>query len=244
MKVVEVHSPLSALLADKSNYDAVWVSSLTHSTILGEPDNESVTLQERAALVADVRRKTSKPIIVDIDTGGSARDIIALREAGAYAVIMEDKRGLKQNSLLDAADHELEDVDVFRDKIRVAKQNAGEMKVFARLESLIAQRSFWEAVTRAEAYTDAGADGIMVHSKQKVVADEVMNVASELRLRHPNLTLIAVPTTYTLPEKHPFDIIITANHLMRASLRAMQNFLDGKEVELAPVQDIFDLLGK
>ena len=248
MKVIEVHSPLSAKLADKSDYDAVWVSSLTHAAVHGLPDNELVPLKERVDFVAQIRRMTDKPIIVDIDTGENIEHLPFLiqwfEKAGAYAVIMEDKKGVKQNSLLEEAKHELEDVDVFRDKIRVARANAGGMKVFARLESLIAKRSRYEALVRSEAYIDAGADGIMVHSKQKVDASEVMDVGNEIRKQHPDTILIAVPTTYTLPEVHPFDIVISANHLLRASLAAMQNFLNGKEVELAPVTEIFNIVGK
>lgn len=249
MKVIEVHSPLSALLADKSSYDAVWVSSLTHSAVNAFPDNELLVLRERAELVRQIKRVTDKPIIVDIDTGGSLNHINmnlgALRDAGAWAVVMEDKTGEKHNSLLGQATHKLADVDDFMVKIINSKFSIHNgLKVFARLESLIAERSVHEAVARAEAYIHAGADGIMVHSKEKVDAPSLMEVANKLRANHPDLTLIAVPTTYTLPDGHPFNIVIHANHLLRASMAAMQNFLNGKEVELTPVEEIFDLVGK
>lgn len=247
MKILESHNGLSALLVDKSDYDGIWVSSLTHATSKGLPDNELVPLKERVDLVEEIKRITDKPIIVDIDTGESIGHLSYIirwfAQAGAYAVIMEDKKYPKQNSLLEDGQHELEDIDLFSEKIKIAKENAGEMKVFARLESLIAKRSKYEALLRAEAYIEAGADGVMVHSKQKVDCSEVMEVGEELRSRHPKLTLIAVPTTYTLPEKHPFDIIIYANQLMRASLKAMQKFINGEDVELASVQSIFDLCG-
>ena len=244
---LETHSNLSSLLIDKSNYDGVWVSSLTHAAIKGLPDNELVPLKERVDFVEETKRITNKPIIVDIDNGGSIEHLPFIikwfSKAGAYAVIMEDKCGTKKNSLLEDAIQQLEDVDVFSKKIRVAKENAGEMKIFARLESLIAKKSKYDALIRAEAYINAGADGIMVHSKQKVDATEVMEVGQELKDKHPDLTLIAVPTTYILPEKHPFDIVIKANHLLRASLKAMQKFIAGEEVELASVEDIFNLVG-
>jgi 2-methylisocitrate lyase-like PEP mutase family enzyme len=247
MKIIESHSGLSALLVDKSDADGIWVSSLTHAAIKGLPDNECVPLKERVDLVSEINRISDKPIIVDVDTFGPIEHIPyythAFSRAGAYAVIMEDKKGTKQNSLLIDAKHELEDVDVFAEKIRVAKANTKNMKIFARLESLIAKRSTYEALIRAEAYLKAGADGIMVHSKEKVKADEVMEVGNEIRLRHPKTTLIAVPTTYTLPENHPFDIVIHANHLLRASLSAMEKYINGEEVELASVQHIFDLVG-
>lgn len=247
MRVIEVHSGLSALLADKSDYSAVWVSSLTHAASKGLPDNELVPLKERVDLVEEVSRITDKPIIVDIDNGGSVEHLPYIikwfQRAGAYAVILEDKKGSKKNSLLAENVHQLEDVDVFREKIKVAKANANGMKIFARLESLIAQHSKFEAIARAEAYIDAGADGIMVHSKIKVDCSEVMEVGEDLRRKHPNLTLVAVPTTYTLPAEHPFDIIINANHLLRASLAAMEKQIKGEEVELATVEHIFDLVG-
>jgi len=247
MKVCEVHSPLCALLVDKSpNYEAVWVSSLTHAAINGLPDNELVPLKERVDFVAQIKRVTDKPIIVDIDTGESIDKLPHLirwfEKAGAWAVIMEDKKGTKLNSLLEGK-HELEDVDVFAEKIAVAQANSGEMKVFARLESLIAKKSKYDALLRAEAYIEAGADGIMVHSKTKVDATEVMEVGLEIAGKHSETWLIAVPTTYTLPENHPFDITIDANHLLRASLKAMEKRINGEEVELASVQEIFNLVG-
>lgn len=247
MRICEVHSGLTAKLVDNSNYDGLWVSSLTHSAIKGLPDNELVPLKERVDFVEEIKRITKKPIIVDIDTGESIEHLPFLikwfSEAGAYAVIMEDKKYPKQNSLLEDANQHLEDVDVFCEKIRVAKRVCGKMKIFARLESLIAKKSTYDALLRAEAYIKAGADGIMVHSKAKVDATEVMAVAEELRFTHKDLTLIAVPTTYKLPENHPFDITISANHLLRTSLKAMTKFLNNEEVEMSSVQDIFDLVG-
>lgn len=245
--ICEAHSGLSALLVEKSKYNGVWISSLTHAASKGLPDNELVPLKERVDLVSEIKRITDKPIIVDIDTGESLEHLPHIiswfSKAGAYAVIMEDKKYPKQNSLLEDATQNLEDVDVFSEKIRVAKANAGEMKVVARLESLIAKKSKYDALLRATAYIEAGADGVMVHSKQKVDCTEVMEVGTELRNRHPELILVAVPTTYTLPEVHPFNIIIHANHLLRASLKAMEKQVNGEEVELSTVQSIFDLVG-
>lgn len=247
MRVCEAHSGLSAMLVENSDYDGIWVSSLTHSAIKGLPDNEFVPLKDRVDLVVELGRVTTKPIIVDIDTGESIEHLGTIiewfRKAGADAVIMEDKRYPKQNSLLDDGKHNLEDVDLFAEKIKVAKKSAGHMKIFARLESLIAKKSKYDALLRAEAYIAAGADGIMVHSKTKVDCSEVMEVGLEIREKHPNVMLIAVPTTYTLPEAHPFDVVISANQMMRASLAAMKKFVNGEEVELASVQDIFDLVG-
>jgi len=244
---LEASNGLMAKLIDKSNYDGLWVSSLCHSAQKGLPDNELVPLKERVDLVEELRRLTNKLIIVDIDTGESIEHLPFIIDwfsrAGAYAVIMEDKKYPKQNSLLEEANHQLEDVDIFCQKIKVAKQNCGEMQVFARLESLIAKHSKYEAILRAAAYVEAGADGIMVHSKQKVDCTEVMEVGNEIRKLNKELTLIAVPTSYVLPEENPFDIIIKANMLTRVSLKAMQKFLAGEDVEMASVQDVFDIVG-
>ena len=247
MRIHEAHSGLSALLVHNSDYDGVWVSSLTHAASKGLPDNELVPLKERVDLVAEIKRITDKPIIVDIDTGESIEHLPFIirwfQKAGAHALIMEDKKYPKQNSLLEDATQNMEDVDVFSEKIRIAKANAGDMKIIARLESLIAKKSKYDAILRATAYIEAGVDGVMVHSKQKVDATEVMEVGEELRKNHPDLLLVAVPTTYVLPSSHPFDIIISANHLLRASLAAMEKRINGEEVELASVQHIFDLVG-
>ena len=248
LKILETHSPLSALLIDKSeNYDGLWVSSLTHSAIEGQPDNELVTLQDRIEFVRKIKRLTNKPIVVDIDTGGLIEHLPQIvkwfEEAGAYAVIMEDKKWPKQNSLLEDGKHQLEDIDSFSEKIMVAKKNVKNLKIIARLESLIAKKSKYEAILRAEAYIAAGADGVMVHSKTKVDSTEVMEVGEAIRKEHPDTILVAVPTTYILPEVHPFNIVIHANHLLRASLKAMQKYINGEEVELASVQEVFDLVG-
>lgn len=247
MKILEAHNGLSALLVQNSKYDGIWISSLTHSAAKGLPDNELVPLKERVDLVEEIKRISNKPIIVDIDTGESIEHLPYLiqwfSKAGAYAVIMEDKKYPKQNSFIEDGQH-LEDVDTFAKKIQIAKANACGMKVFARLESLIARKSKYDALLRAEAYIAAGADGIMVHSKQRVDATEVMEVGTELAAKHPGLTLIAVPTTYTLPEIHPFNIVIHANHMLRAALFAMRQVAQGDtEVDLASVQSIFDLVG-
>lgn len=251
IKVCEAHSGLSALLVEKSDYDAIWVSSLTHSASKGLPDNELVPLSDRVELVKEIKRVSTKPVIVDIDTGGDIEHLPFIvkwfKDAGAYALIMEDKKYPKQNSLLDDGKHRLEEVDVFAEKIKVAKANSGDMKIFARLESLIAQHSKYEALLRAEAYIEAGADGVMVHSKVKVDCSEVMEVGTTLMDKYPDIDLIAVPTTYDLPEKHPFTIVISANHLLRASLRAMKEAIELpniKEAKMVSVNEIFDLVGK
>ena len=246
---IEVHSGLSALLADKSNlYQGLWLSSLTNSAIKGIPDNEIVSIQERIELVREVRNVSQKPIMVDADTGGSIEHfpywVKQFEKAGVNYIMIEDKCFPKKNSLLDGVIQELEDVDIFSQKIKVGKEITKNIKIYARLESLIAKKSMHEAFIRADAYIKAGADGIMIHSKQKVECTEVMEFAEKFKKEYPNIPLAAVPTTYILPNENPFDIIIHANYLLRASLKAMQNYFDGKNPELASVEDIFNIVGK
>lgn len=253
MKLLEAHNGLSALLVEKSNYDGIWVSSLTHSASLGLPDNELVPLSERVDLVRQIRRVTTKPIFVDIDTGGDITHLPTIvkwfEQAGAHALIMEDKKFPKQNSLLEDGKKDLEEIDIFAEKIREAKKVKG-IRIYARLESLIAKKSKFEAILRAQAYIEAGADGILIHSKEKITATEVTEVGNELRALYPELTLIAIPTTYTLPDEHPFNITIDANQMLRAAIWGMEEYSKGymedkgDMAELVSVQDIFNLVGK
>lgn len=247
MKILESHSGLSALIVENSKYDGIWVSSLTHAASHGLPDNELVPLKERVELVEEIRRITTKPIIVDVDTLGGIEHIPYyvkwFRDAGAYAIVIEDKKYPKHNSLLEA-EHLLEDIDKFCEKIRIAKENAGKMLIIARLESLIAKHSMYDALIRADAYVEAGADMILIHSKEKIEAKEVMEFAEKFR-KKCDIPLVAIPTTYQLPEKHPFEIVIYANHLLRASLKAMEETAKNiDESKLASVEHIFKLIGQ
>lgn len=246
LKLLEAHNGLSALLVEKSNYDGIWVSSLTHAAAKGLPDNELISLKERIDLVREIKEITTKPIVVDIDTGGNLEHlphfVRGFRDAGAYAVVIEDKKYPKQNSLLEENAHQMEDVDVHAKKIKLATQNAGKMLIIARLESLIAKRSMEDALLRATAYIDAGADVIMIHSKAEIDADEVMEFAKRFR-KSSSTMLMAIPTTYILPDEHPFGIVVEANQLLRVSLAAMKRYTEGEAVELATVKDIFNLVG-
>ena len=251
MKVIEVSNGLAAKLVDKSQYDAVWISSLCESATRGLPDNEVMSLDSRLNTVREIRRATDKTIILDCDTGGSIEHfpfvVQEFEKAGVNIMIIEDKVFPKKNSLLEDATQILEDVDKFSIKIMEGKKVAGSMKIFARIESLIAKKSVFEALIRAEAYLKAGVDGIMIHSKQKVDCTEIMEFATKFKEKWPDISLVAVPTTYDLPEGHPFDILIYANMLTRVSLRAMKEALeleDIKQANMSSVNEIFDLVGK
>ncbi len=249
ISALEVHSGLSALLVEQSpKYNCLWVSSLTHSSVKGLPDNELVTLRERVDMVAELKKITTKHILVDVDTMGMIEHVPyytkAFEDAGAYGIVIEDKQYPKQNSLLSDGKHELANVDAFCEKIRVAKENAKGMLVIARLESLIAKRSMEEALIRANAYINAGVDVILIHSKEKI-GDEVLEFAKRLR-EISDIPMAAIPTTYPLPEDHPFDILIHANFMLRASMLAMQkvaNAEDPKSIDMTSVEEIFNVLG-
>lgn len=250
LKFCEAHNGLSGLLVDKSKYDGIWVSSLTESASKGLPDSELISYDNRLHTIREIRNVTNKPIMVDFDTGGSVEHfpywVKQLENAGVNYIMIEDKVFPKKNSLLEDANQILEDVDVFSEKIRQGKKVVKNVKIFARIESLIAKKSLFDALLRADAYIAAGVDGIMIHSKTKVDSTEIMEFANTFKTRYPDIPLVAVPTTYELPDKHPFDIVISANHLLRASLHAMREALQLEDIRKYPmssVQDIFDLVG-
>lgn len=252
IRACEAHNGISALLVDKSDkYQAIWVSSLTESASKGVPDNELMSPSSRVDTILEIKNVTDKPIIVDWDTGGSVEHfpfwVRQLERAGVSIIMIEDKVFPKKNSLLEDVKQPLEDVDIFAEKIRKGKEVAKDIKIFARLESLIAKKSVEDALIRAEAYIDAGVDGIMIHSKVKVDSSEIMEFATRFREAHPDIPLVAVPTTYKLPEDHPFDIVIDANMLLRSSIRAMKDALaldDIKDADMVEVNEIFELVGK
>jgi len=255
---LEAHNGISALVVENSGFDAIWESSLTDSAAKGLPDIELVSMDSRLNTVREIRQVSTKPIIFDGDTGGQIDHfpywIKRLEEAGVSAVIIEDKAFPKRNSLDADATHQLENPDVFAKKIRAGKAACKEMLIIARLESLIAKHSIYEALIRAEAFLAAGADGIMIHSKCEVNADEIFEFAKRYKEKFDR-PLVCVPTTYNHIydqelAKAGFDIIIHANHLLRASYKAMseaanQIIVDGrsKDLNISSVKEIFKITG-
>lgn len=261
VRIIEVHSGISALVGQQSTFNGLWLSSLTGSAVKGLPDAEVIDNIARLGIVDEICNVTSKPVIVDGDTGGSPEQfeyfVYGLERKGASAVIIEDKVFPKRNSLDANSKQILEEPHIFAQKIRRGK-NISVMNGFmiiARLESLIAGMGIGDAMKRAGLYIDAGADGIMIHSKDALPTD-VLKFAEAYRKRF-DLPLVAVPTTYnriTDEElaRQGFNIIIHANHLLRASyaamLRAVEMILTNDrnlEVEIlcTPINDIFKLVG-
>jgi phosphoenolpyruvate phosphomutase len=215
-------------------FHGMWSSSLTDSTDKGKPDIEAVDLTTRLQSLTDILECTTKPIIFDGDTGGIPEHFVftvrTLERNGISAVIIEDKQGLKKNSLFGTdVKQELAPIPDFCEKITAGKraQVTKDFMIIARLESLIAGHTVEHALERARAYIRAGADGIMIHSKEKS-GDDIKDFCRRFRLEFNHVPLVLVPTTYNhWTEKElaawGANIIIYANHLLRASYPAMTN---------------------
>lgn len=237
IRVMEAANGLTGLIVENTKinnkeYDAIWVSSLCDSTLKGKPDNEVVDFTSRINTINEIMEVTTKPIIVDGDTGGKVEHFVnhikTLERMGVSAIIIEDKTGLKQNSLLgNNALQVLEDKDLFAEKIRKGKKAllSSEFMIFARIESLIADKDIDDALERAETYINAGADGIMIHSYKKD-GKEIVDFLNIFKEKYPEVITIVVPTTYShFNEKElnelGANIIIYANHLLRSAYPAM-----------------------
>ncbi len=242
VKMMEAHSPLSALIIEQAevevgslsrSFDGFWASSLTDSTLRGKPDTEAVDLSTRMKSVDDIFEITTKPLIFDADTGGQVEhfclNVRTLERLGVSAVIIEDKTGLKKNSLFgNDVPQQQDDIASFSKKLSAARQAkmTEDFMIIARIESLILDSGMDDALTRAKAYAEAGADGIMIHSRQKK-PDEILEFCSQFRQFSKTLDLVVVPTSYnsitdTELMQAGANISIHANHMLRSSYLAMQ----------------------
>jgi phosphoenolpyruvate phosphomutase len=213
-------------------YDAFWSSSLTDSTERGKPDIEALDIPNRLSNINDIFDVTTKPLIMDGDTGGRpehfALNVHSLERVGVSAVIIEDKTGLKKNSLFgNEVAQQQESIQEFCHKLDVGKsaQITADFMIIARIESLILDAGMDDALKRAFAYVEAGADGIMIHSRRKT-SEEVMEFAQRFKDRRPETPLVCVPTSYAQTyfwelERAGFNIVIYANHMLRSSYLAM-----------------------
>lgn len=241
LRVLEASNGLTGLIVENTKvkngmyvkeFDAMWVSSLCDSSFKGKPDIELVDLTSRIHTINEIMEVTTKPIILDGDTGGRIEHFVynvkTLERLGVSALIIEDKTGLKQNSLFGTdAVQTLDDPHAFAMKINAGKhaQVTRDFMIIARLESLIAGAGVDDALMRAKVYLKAGADGIMIHSKQKD-GQEIADFLSRFRDYAPNVPVVLVPTSYNhLTEEQLCEmggnIIIYANHLLRSAYPAM-----------------------
>ncbi len=242
VRILESHCGLTGLIAEKISvevkgqarqFDGIWSSSLTDSTSKGKPDIEAVDLTTRLHDLNDTLEVTTKPVIFDGDTGGKIEHFVftvrTLERLGISAVIIEDKVGLKQNSLFGTdAVQTLDSIEGFCNKIRAGKeaQITDEFMIISRIESLIAGKSVDDALKRALAYVkDGGADGIMIHSKDKSGKD-IKEFCLRFREQDKETPIVAVPTTYnhiteTELASWGINVVIYANHMLRSAYPAM-----------------------
>ena len=243
-------------------FDGMWASSLTESTAKGKPDIEAVDLTARVVSLNDILEVTTKPVIYDADTGGRQEHfqftVRTLERLGVSAVVIEDKIGLKKNSLLGTDVKQTQDtVENFGDKIQAGKmaQITDGFMVIARIESFILGKGIEDALFRAKAYIDRGADGIMIHSR-KNDPSEIFEFCEAYKKNNYTAPLVVVPTSFnTVADKELYrrgvNIIIYANHLLRAAYPAMKAtaesiLLHGRsseiDSELLPIKDILELV--
>jgi len=242
VKVMETHNGISGLIVEDTKlevdgevreFDAMWVSSLTDSTAKGKPDTEYVDRTSRFQTINDILDVTTKPIILDGDTGGVAEHFAMLvrniERLGLSAVVIEDKVGLKRNSLFGTeVEQTLDTIEGFCNKIKAGKaaQVTNDFMIFSRLESLIAEKGMEDALTRAKAYIEAGTDGIMIHSRHKD-GDEIMEFMKKFKKLGYDVPVISVPSSYNQFTEDElkaagFNIVIYANHLLRSAFPAMK----------------------
>lgn len=271
VRIIEAHNGLTGLIAENTRvegegqireFDGMWSSSLTDSTAKGKPDIEAVDISARINNVNDLMEVTTKPVIFDGDTGGKAEHFVftvrTLERLGVSAIIIEDKVGLKKNSLFGTeVKQEQASIEDFCEKIKAGKraQVTDDFMIIARIESLILRQGMDDAINRARAYIAGGADGIMIHSKKKD-ASEVFAFCQRYKEFNFKVPLFAVPTSYSgVYERELIEagvnVVIYANHLLRSAYPAMVKVAKvileyGRaweaEERMMPLKDILDLI--
>lgn len=271
VKVMEAHSGITGLIVEKTvvenegkldQFDAMWISSLCDSTAKGKPDIELVDMTSRFRTIDDIMEVTTKPIIFDGDTGGLTEHFVytvrSLERMGVSAVIIEDKKGLKKNSLFGTEVKQTQaTIEEMSAKIAAGKkaQLTDDFMIIARIESLILEKGMEDALERAFAFVKAGADGIMIHSRKKDPA-EILEFCDKFRESDKNTPIVVVPSSFNIITEdelasHGVNIVIYANQLTRAAFPAMQKtaedilrFHRAKEVDdrLMPIKQIITLI--
>lgn len=271
VRILEAHDGLCGLIIEnlelqkgdkREVFDGMWSSSLTDSTSKGKPDIEAVDLTTRLQDLNNILECTTKPIIFDGDTGGKIEHFVftvrTLERHGISAVIIEDKVGLKKNSLFGTEAIQTQDtIDGFCNKIRAGKeaQITNDFMIIARIESLIAGKPVSDALERAFAYIQAGADGVMIHSRNKS-GDDIKEFCLKFREQYTHVPIVVVPTTYdhvfeTELSEWGVNVVIYANHLLRAAYPAMMNvakiILENERAlevrqQCMPIKEILELI--
>jgi len=268
VRILEAHNALSGLIAETTSvdrnghsvsFDGMWSSSLTDSTAKGKPDIEAVDVTSRLNVVNDIFEVTTKPMIYDADTGGKIEHfeftVRSLERTGVSAVVIEDKTGLKKNSLFGNDVAQTQDtIEGFCEKIIAGKkaQIGKDFMIIARIESLILEAGMDDALARAAAYIEAGADGIMIHSRHRNPA-EIIEFMQKFRASDTETPVVVVPTSFNSVTIEEFaemgvNIVITANHMLRAAYPAMLKvaksiLANGRSLEAEPdCMSITDIL--
>lgn len=272
VRILESHNGLTGLIIEntsvningmKQEFDGMWASSLTDSTSKGKPDIEAVDITTRLHDLNDALEVTTKPVIFDGDTGGKLEHFVftvrTLERLGISAVIIEDKIGLKQNSLFGTDAVQTQDsIEGFCAKIKAGKnaQITDDFMIISRIESLIAGKPLEDALERAHAYVAAGADGVMIHSKSSDGMD-IKEFCKQFRKQDSSTPIVIVPTTYNQFTEEEFaswgvNIVIYANHMLRSAYPAMVNcaksiLMNGRSLEASndycmPIKEILELI--
>jgi phosphoenolpyruvate phosphomutase len=271
VRILEAHNGLTGLIVEnvgfdsggrRVEFDGMWSSSLTDSTARGKPDIEAVDISSRLQTVNDLFEVTTKPLVFDGDTGGKPEHftftVRSLERLGVSAVIIEDKEGLKRNSLFGTAVAQTQSsIEDFCGRLSIGKraQITDDFMIIARIESLILEKGLDDAVRRAEAYIEAGADGIMIHSRRPA-PEEVFEFCERYAKLASPVPLVAVPTSYPQATEaeladHGVNMVIYANHLLRAAYPRMVTvartiLANGRALEagpyLSPIEDALAII--
>ena len=267
VRVIEVHNGLSALIGEnaryrKKSFDGFWLSSLTHATSKAKPDIEYVDDTTTSQSIIEIFDATTKPLILDADSGGRVEHfrftVSNMERLGVSAIIIEDKKGSKENSLSLTNTQKQESIKYFSFKLSEAKKiQTSDMMIIARIESLITGHGQRDALKRAKAYIDAGADGIMIHSKKKTPKEifRFCEAYNKLKDRKP---LVVVPSTFNQAKEqdlqdHGVNVVIYANQLLRSAYPAMLNTAKSilqhsrsleSDNDMMPILEILELIDR
>lgn len=271
VRVIEAHNGLSSLIVqnavvncenERREYDGIWLSSLTDSTAKGRPDTELVDRTSRVQTINEIMEVTTKSLIFDGDSGGPTEHFVflvkTLERLGVSAIIIEDKIGMKRNSLFETNNGQLQDtVEAFENKISQGKkaQVTEDFMIIARIESLITGAGMEDALLRAQRYIAGGADGIMIHSRLRD-GEEIREFCARYKKLSARVPLVAVPTTYNKVSEDElcelgFKIVIYANHLLRSAYPAMKETAEeilrhGRSLEVEkrcmPLNELLNLI--